>query len=76
MPGSDTLSAVMQLLSTAHVHQVHIVDGARRPVGVVSTVDVLRVLLTSEREVHAGALERGPMKIHVHLHDIALAPHE
>jgi CBS domain-containing protein len=54
---SDTLSSVIELLCAAHIHRVHIVDNHRRPVGVVTTMDVLRVVLSSEVLAHVG--ERG-----------------
>jgi CBS domain-containing protein len=45
---ADTLSSVVELLCAAHVHRVHIVDAHRKPIGVVTSMDVLRVLLSSE----------------------------
>ncbi len=40
----DSLSAAVELLTTAAVHRVYIVDSGRRPVGVVALADVLAVV--------------------------------
>jgi CBS domain-containing protein len=42
---ADTLASLIELLCVSHVHRVHVVDAWRRPMGVVTTMDVLRRLL-------------------------------
>jgi hypothetical protein len=61
---SDTLSSVIELLCAAQVHRVHVVNPQRRPIGVVTTMDVLRVLLTSEVTAHTddGSTSTGAAK--------------
>jgi CBS domain-containing protein len=49
-PG-DTLGGLLQLLCLSGVHQVHVVNAARVPVGVVTALDVLRALLCAQVEV-------------------------
>jgi CBS domain-containing protein len=53
---ADTLATVIQLLCVVGVHRVHVVDTLRKPVGVVTVSDVLRVLLSPELTayVHMG----------------------
>ena len=49
---ADTLSSLIELMGVSHVHRVHVVDRHRHAVGVVTTMDVIRVLLSSELTLH------------------------
>jgi CBS domain-containing protein len=49
----DTLASLIELLCAAHVHRVHVVDAHRKPIGVVTMMDVLRVLLSPELTAHS-----------------------
>ncbi len=42
--GTDTVSMAIQLLAEGHLHRIFVVDGARRPVAVLTLTDVMRVL--------------------------------
>ena len=50
---ADTLISLMELMCVSHVHRVHVVNSKRRPIGVVTAMDVVRLLLSSEIVVHA-----------------------
>ena len=41
----DSVGMVVQLLAESRLHHVYVVDGARRPVGVLALADVLRALV-------------------------------
>jgi CBS domain-containing protein len=42
---TDSLETVIRLLVASKVHRVYIVDSARRPIGIISVTDIIRVLL-------------------------------
>jgi CBS domain-containing protein len=44
----DSVASLVNLLCVAHVHRVHVVDAHRRPLGVVTAMDVIRALQSSE----------------------------
>lgn len=41
---TDSLAVTIELMVTAHVHRVYVVDAGGRPIGVVTVTDILRVL--------------------------------
>lgn len=49
----DTLSSLIELFTVAHVHRVHVVNHGRHPIGVVTMMDVIRLLLSSEVTLHS-----------------------
>jgi CBS domain-containing protein len=42
---ADSLATLTSVMDGAHVHRVHVVDDAGKPIGVVTAMDVLRVLV-------------------------------
>ncbi len=44
----DSMAALINLLCVTHIHRVHVVDTHRRPVGVVTAMDIIRALLSPE----------------------------
>ena len=63
---TDTLASLMELMTVSRVHRVHVVDRLRRPIGVVTMMDVIRLLMNSELMVPehhgAGAGAGAPLK--------------
>ena len=49
---SDSLATVVEMMVVAGVKRVHVVDRARRPIGVVTVSDVLRLLLSHDLTAH------------------------
>ncbi len=49
---SDSLASLVELLVVSRVHRAHVVDSKRRPVGIVTMMNVIRLLLSSEINVH------------------------
>ena len=41
----DSVAVVVQLLAESRLHQVYVVDTARRPVGVITLTDVIGALV-------------------------------
>ena len=41
----DSVGMAIQLLAESRLHHIYIVDGARRPVGVLSLIDVVRAMV-------------------------------
>lgn len=66
MPQSS-LQDVLSLLVAEHVHRLYVVDGAGRPVGIVTITDLLRVLvgwesslMTQSTPVEEGEVQQIP----------------
>ncbi len=58
---TDSLGSVIELLCSAHVHRVHVVNAARVPIGVVTMMDVLRLLLSDHVTAHELAPSPAPV---------------
>jgi CBS domain-containing protein len=49
---NDAISTVIEVMVASNVHQVYIVDEARRPIGVVSMIELLGLLISPHVLIH------------------------
>jgi CBS domain-containing protein len=52
---NDAVSTVIEVMIASKVHQVYIVDGDRRPVGVVSMIELLGLLISPHVILHGSS---------------------